>query len=96
MKTLGKVSPASDAELTRQLELVGEELALPVARRVVAVEVEAGLADGDRALVGEQLAELVEAVRIFVGSLVRMDAERGPDSWVRVGDRERLAAGLDA
>ena len=59
-----------------------EELALAVVRRVVAVEVEPGLADGDRALVGEQLTQLVEPGRVGLGRLVRVDAERGEDAVV--------------
>ena len=84
------------AELGGQLELALEELALAVVRRVVAVEVEAGLADRDRALVGEQLAQLVEPRRVGLGGLVRMDPERCEDAVVPLGDRERLAAGVEA
>src|SRR5215211_6620240 len=68
------------AELGRQLEVALEELALAVMRRVVAVEVEPGLADRDGALVAEELAELVEVLRVLLGSLMGMDPKRGEDS----------------
>ena len=67
------------AELGRKLQLALEERALTVVRRVVPVEVEPGLADRDHALVAEQLAELVETPRVFVGGLVRVDPEGGED-----------------
>src|SRR6185503_12309762 len=82
-------------ELGSQLQLPLEELALAVVRSVVAVEVEAGLADGDRTLVGEQLPQLVEPGRVGLGGLVRMDPERGENTVVPAGDRKRLAAGLE-
>ena len=43
------------AEVGSQLELPLEELALAVVRRVVAVEVETGFADGDGTLVAEEV-----------------------------------------
>src|SRR5207244_7930659 len=51
------------AEIGGELELPFEERALPIGRRIVAEVVEARLADGDRALVPEQLGELVDSVR---------------------------------
>ena len=83
------------AEVSRELELPGEEIALPVARRVVAVEVEPGLADGDRTRVAEQLAELVEPGCVVIRGLVRVDAEGGPDSVVSPGEVERRAARVE-
>jgi hypothetical protein len=84
------------AELGGQFELAIEELALAVVRRVLAVEVEAGLADRDRAFVGEQVAQLVEPRGVGLRGLVGMDPERGEDAIVPGGDRERLAAGVEA
>ena len=68
------------AELGRQRELGLEETQLRVARRVVAVVVEPGLADRDGAVVGEQLTELVEPLRVGVSRVVRVDAEGGVDT----------------
>ena len=64
------------AELVGERELPVEQPALRVVRRVVAEVVEAGLADRDRPVVREQLAQLVEAARVVVAAgLVRVDAE---------------------
>src|SRR5207237_1272082 len=52
------------------------------------------LADRDRALVCEQLAQFVEALRVRLGGLVRMNAERCPDTVLAPRDRERLPAGI--
>ena len=63
-----------------KLELPLEDLALPVARRVVAIEVEADLADRDGMLVSEELSQLVEPVCVVVCRLVRVDPERRRDT----------------
>ena len=63
------------AELGCELELRLEEPPLRVARRVVAVVVEAGLADGDDASDARAARELGERRRRVAG-LVRVDAER--------------------
>ena len=74
-----------------------EEAALRVVRRVVAEVVEAGLADGDGALVGEQVAQLVEPLGLGAAGFVRVDAERRVDAVVlRRRARARCAARLDA
>ena len=77
------------AELGSQRELGLEETKLRVVRRVVAVVVEPGLADRDRAVVDEQLTELVEPLRVRVSRVVRMDAEGGVDTVLGVGELER-------
>ena len=82
-------------ELCGQLELAFEELALPFVRRVVAVEVEAGLADRDGALVAEQLAQLVEPGRLGISRLMRVDSEGRENPLVARGDGEALAAGVE-
>ena len=82
-------------ELGRELELAREEIALALARRVVAEEVEAGLADRDRALVGEQSAQFVEPLGVVVGRLVRVDAEGRPDAVAVPRDLERRPAGVE-
>ena len=84
------------AELGRDLELGFEEAALVVVRRVLAEVVEAGLADRDGARVREQVAQLVEPVRVGLVGVVRVDAESGVDAVVLLGKRERLVAARDA
>ena len=69
-----------------------EEVALRVARRVVAEPVEPRLADGDRLRVGEQRAHLGDVGVGRVARLVRVDAEDREDAVVRVGELERAAA----
>ena len=56
----------------------------------------ARLADGDRARVPSELAQLVERGCVVIRGLVRVDAERGVDSVVPLGEVERRAAGVDA
>ncbi len=80
------------AELGRQRELGLEETQLRVVRRVVAVVVEPGLADGDGAVVGEELTELVEPLRVGFSRVVGVDAEGGVDTVLGVGELERGAA----
>src|SRR5581483_1626541 len=82
------------AELGGERQLGIEDRALPVARGAVAVEVEAGLADGDRERIGEQLCELVDPVALGVG-LVRMDPENREDALVAAGEVEGDPAALD-
>ena len=83
--TTGLPSSAASASCASKSSL------LPVARRVVAVVVEAGLADGDRRSCREQLAQLVEAAGLVAAGLVRVDAERGEDAFLSLGDVERGA-----
>ena len=84
------------AELGSQRELGLEETKLRVVRRVVAVVVEPGLADGDRALV-RRAASRSSSSRSRVGSsrVMRMDAEGGENTVSRIGELERRAAGVD-
>ena len=76
-------------ELGRERQLPLEQVELPVVGRVVAVEVEPGLADGDRARVREALAELVEPLGVVAARSVWMDAEDRPDPVVPVGELQR-------
>ena len=79
------------AELGGELELRFEEAALGVVRRVVAEVVEAGLADGDGARVARAARAARRAGRASGSSgLVRVDAERGVDAVVLLGELERL------
>jgi hypothetical protein len=84
------------AEVGRELELCLEEPALTVARRAVAEVVETGLPHRHRALVLGELAELVDAIRLGVAGLVRVDADRGEDLLVQLGQLERGAARVDS
>src|SRR5436853_7668011 len=79
-------------ELGGKLELGGEEAALAVARRVVAVPVEPGLADRNRLRMAEQLAQLREIGFGRGARLVRVDAEDREDAVVPLGELERPAA----
>src|SRR5205814_8442813 len=84
------------AELCRELELRGEEVSWRFARGPVTVEVEAGLADRDCALVPKKLGELVRPSRLGTAGLVGVDAERGENAALAFGDRERRAARGDS
>src|SRR4051794_12273757 len=81
-------------ELDRDLDLRGEGPSLLVRARVLAVEVEPGLADRPHPLVRTQLEDfrggrLVEAAR-----LVRVAPDRGEDRLVAPGARHRLGVRL--
>src|SRR6185295_2690146 len=73
-----------------------EQLALPVSRCVVAIEVEPRLPDGDGPRGAEQLTQLVETLRVGLTGLVRVDAERGEDAVFARGDRQRFTARVDS
>ncbi len=62
---------------------------------VVAVVVEPRLPHRDGPLVRKQCGQLVHATRIGPGGVVRMDAERGVDTVVLVGEGERRTRRLD-
>ena len=79
-----------------KLELGGEELPLGRAGSAIAEVVEAYLTQRDRARRGEKRLELAEAPGVRAGSLVRMNAEDGEDPFMALGNRDRLAAGIDA
>ena len=73
-----------------------EELALAVARRVVAVVVEPGLPDRDGALgCGEQLAQLVDGGRVGSPAWCGWIPSAAKTPVVSLGDGERLAAGVE-
>ena len=59
------------------------------------VVVEAGLADGDDPGLAEQLAELVDPVRLLPARLVRIDSEHRPHAVVLGCKRERRPRRLD-
>ena len=65
-------------------------------RRVVAVVIEPRLAHGNRTIVREQLAKLVQPLRVGRICIVGMDAERGVHARLLPGKRERRPARLDA
>ena len=81
------------ARVARECELRVEEFLLSLPRRVVAVVVKPGLADGDGLRVREQLAELVEVARL--SRLVRMHAETRVDAVLLLGARKRCAGRCD-
>ncbi len=64
-----------------------EESALLLARRESPHRVEARLPDGDRLGMLQELAQLVDPTRLGLGSLMRVDAERGVYPSMAVGDR---------
>ncbi len=72
---------------------------LHVARAVVVMKIEPGLADADNPLVRGEQGEIRGAQRRVVGCLVRVDADRAPDVGIRLGDRphpgELIEAGPD-
>ena len=82
-------------ELARERELGREEAPLLVLRRGAVVVVEARLAHGDRTLVAEELAQLVDAMRLVASRLVRVDPERGADAVIRRSELERGPARSD-
>ena len=84
------------ADPGRELELSREQLPLPLVRRPVAIEVEAGLADSDRALVTEELRQFGETFSLLATRLVRMDPERGEDTALALRDRKRRSARIDS
>ena len=78
-------------DLVRHLDLGGERPPLGVARRVVAVEVEAALADRDDARTADQVAHDGARVGDLAG-LVRVDADDSPHAREAPGQRHRLIA----
>jgi hypothetical protein len=84
------------AEVGRQLELGSEQTLLPIVRRPVAVEVEPGFADGDGALLLEQLGQLGEPLGLGTARLMWVDTERRENPGLGRRDLERGAAGIDA
>ena len=66
-----------------ELELRLEEAPLRVARRAVAVVVEAGLPDRDRSSCASSSRSSPTRSASSVAGLVRVDAERGEDAFVR-------------
>ncbi len=89
--TTGLPSSAASASWRSKSSLLG------CTGRVLAEVVEARLADGDGARVAEQRAQLVDAVRVVLVRVVRVDAEAGVDAVVLAprarGPRVRRRAG---
>src|SRR5205085_2116330 len=83
------------AELGPELELRGEEAALILARGVVAIPVEPGLADRNCFRMPEQIAELGELVLGGQPRFVWVDAEDREDAVVPLGEREGSTAVVD-
>ena len=65
-----------ELELLREPQVLLEEPRLRLARRVVAVVIEPRLAHRHGTIVHEQLAELVQPLRVGRVGIVRMNAER--------------------
>ena len=84
------------AELVGEGELRVEERPLLTKRLGSVVAVEPRLADGDRARMLEELAQLLDARRVRRRRLMGIDPERSEDACVRLRNRERAAARLDA
>ena len=81
------------AGLARELDLRRERALLVGARRGVAVEVEAGLADRHAALVRGQRAQLGQVGVVEALGRVRVAADRRVHLGKVLGRRERRAAG---
>ena len=80
------------AELARELDVGGERALLVGARRVVAVVVEAGLADRAAARVARELAQLVGDRVVVAGGAVGVVADRGEPDLRRAPRRRPSAA----
>jgi hypothetical protein len=78
-------------ELARQVDLCLERAPLVVMRRVVAVVVEAGLADRDHLRVRGRLPDRLDLPRLEAGRRVRVTTHDRVDLVVRVGKSERRA-----
>ncbi len=81
------------ARLARERDLRGERALLVRARRAVAVEVEAGLADRDAALVRGQRAQLGQVGVVEARRVVRVAADRRVHLREGLGRGQRRAAG---
>ena len=79
---LARMDHDREPELLCERELDLEEPALLVLRLAAVVVVEARLADRDRLWTVEQPAQLVGAVRLLAGRLMRVDPERRVDAVV--------------
>jgi hypothetical protein len=83
-------------ELPRQRELRPKRLPLRLARREIPVVVQAALAHGDDAPVGQQRPQRGQRVRPERARLVRVHARGTRQPGVRVGELQRAAAGGQA
>ena len=83
-----------EPQLPCELDLRVEEPQLLFGRCTIVVVVEAGLAHGDDPGVTEQLAELVDPVRLLPTRLVRIDSEHRPHAVLGC-KRERRPRRLD-
>ena len=86
------ISGLPDSRANLDLGLEGPLLV--VAGRVVAVVVEAGLADRAAVRVLRELAQLSRDGVVVAGRLVGMAADRGEDLGIRAGGVQRVAARL--
>jgi hypothetical protein len=82
--TIGSSSSTGDRQL------LAEDLLLNVARRVIVVEVEAALPHGDRLRVRQQRPQPFRMVRRPTRRVVRVYAERAPDPFFRLAEREQV------
>ena len=84
------VDDQRQAGLARRRDMGAEALGLLVARAVLVVEVEPGLADADDLGMARRLDQAVGRALPLLLRLVRMDADRAPDVVVALGDRAHL------
>ncbi len=85
---IARVEEKRLAELQAELELRDEPLLLVRVRRVVAIEVEAALADGDHARVPGELTQRGDGLRAAVARVMRMHAGGGVEiELLRDADR---------
>ncbi len=90
---LARVDDQRLAELRGQRDLGGEGPLLVAVGRVVAVEVQAGLADRQAAIVGRQRTQLGEVGVVEAAGGVGMATDRGVDLGKVLGGGQRRPAG---
>jgi hypothetical protein len=93
---LAVVDDNGKPELVGKLEVCFQEPLLLLGCCETANGVESRLTHCDRLRVREELSELVDPVCLGSSSLMRVDTERGVDTFVRVRDRESSSARVDS
>ena len=87
---IARMHDQRQAGLARRGDVGAEALGLLLARAVLVVEVEAGLADADDLGMARRLDQAVGRALPLLLRLVRMNAHRAPDIGMAFGDRAHL------